>query len=113
MTGAAVDAKLVGGMTSADANAYYQLCIDASKQIMDNTSFSLYQPNPATKAEAAKNYQDMFESASYANPELIYLKPYIDGAANSGQGHVTDFWFYPKQLLLSYSLYVVEMEYHP
>ncbi|MCU0456742.1 MAG: RagB/SusD family nutrient uptake outer membrane protein [Bacteroidales bacterium] len=98
LTGAAVDAKLVGGMTSADANAYYLLCINASKEIMDNPAFSLYMPNPANKAEAAKNYQTMFEYASYANPELIYIKSYIDGAAASGQGHVTDFWFYPKQL---------------
>jgi hypothetical protein len=98
LTGDAVDAGLVGGMTTTDANAYYQLCIDASKQIIDNTTFSLYKPNPANKAEAAKNYQDMFESASLSNPEVIYLKSYIDGNAASGQGHVTDYWFYPKQL---------------
>jgi len=98
LTGPAVDAKLVGGMTTAEANAYYLACIEASKQIMDNTSFSLYQPDPANKAAAAKNYQDMFEFASFTNPELIYIKPYIDGASNSGQGHVTDFWFTPKQL---------------
>ena len=98
LTGEAVDAGLVGGMTTTDANAYYQLCIDASEQIMDNTAFSLYKPTPANKAEATKNYQDMFESASFSNPEVIYLKSYIDGNAASGQGHVTDFWFYPKQL---------------
>lgn len=98
LTGAAVDAKLVGGMTAADANAYYLLCINASKQIMDNPAFALYKPAPANPAEAAKNYQDMFESPSYSNPEMIYLKAYIDGSAASGQGHVTDYWFYPKQL---------------
>jgi len=98
LTGPAVDAKLVGGMTTADANAYYLQCIDASKKIMDNTSFALYKPAPASKEEAAKNYQDIFESASFSNPEVIYLKSYIDGSANSGQGHMTDFWFYPKQL---------------
>jgi len=98
LLGAAVDAKLVGGMTAADANAYYKLCIDASKQIMDNTAFELYKPVPTSKADAAKNYQDIFESASYSNKEVIYLKSYIDGSAFSGQGHMTDFWFYPKQL---------------
>ena len=97
LTGPAVDAKLVG-MAATDANAYYLLCIDASKKIMDNTSFALYKPAPASKEEAAKNYQDIFESAAYSNPEVIYLKSYIDGSANSGQGHMTDFWFYPKQL---------------
>ncbi len=97
LTGDAVTAKLVGGMTTADASAYYQLCIDASKQIMDNTAFSLYMPNQTNKATAAKKYQDMFESASYSNPEVIYLKAYVDGVSQSGQGHVTDYWFTPKQ----------------
>jgi len=97
LTGQAVDEKLVGGMTLADANNYYQQCIDASEQIIANTSFSLYKPDPANKEEAAKNYQDMFESPSYQNPEIIFMKSYIDGSSASGQGHVTDFWFYPKQ----------------
>ena len=105
LLGVAVDAKLVGGMTAADANAYYAMCIDASKKIMDNSSFALYKPAPASREEAAKNYQDIFESPSYSNPEIIYLKSYIDGSANSGQGHVTDFWFYPKQLVY-HTLYV-------
>jgi starch-binding outer membrane protein, SusD/RagB family len=105
LLGAAADAKLVGGMTTADANDYYKKCIDASKLIMDNTSFALYKPNPANKDEAAKNYQDLFESPSYSNPEVIYQKSYIDGSSNSGQGHVTDFWFYPKQLVF-HTLYV-------
>jgi len=105
LAGAAVDAGLVGGMTITDANDYYAKCIDASKQIMDNTQFSLYKPAPANRAEAAKNYQDMFESPSFSNPEIIYLKDYIDGTSASGQGHVTDFWFYPKQLCY-HTLYV-------
>jgi len=105
LLGAAVDAKLVGGMTAADANAYYQLCIDASKLIMDNPSYELYKPAPASVADAAKNYQDMFESPSFSNKEIIYLKAYIDGTSASGQGHVTDFWFYPKQLVY-HTLYV-------
>jgi hypothetical protein len=98
LLGAAVDAKLVGGMTTTDAANYYKQCIDASKLIMDNAAFKLYQPAPASKDDAAKNYQSMFESASYSNPEIIYLKNYIDGSAFSGQGHQTDYWFYPKQL---------------
>jgi hypothetical protein len=105
LTGPAVDAQLVGGMTAADANNYYAACIDASKKIMDNTAFQLYKPAPADRTEAAKNYQDIFESPSYSNPEIIYLKAYIDGSSASGQGHVTDFWFYPKQLCYQ-TLYV-------
>ena len=105
LIGDAVTAKLVGGMTAANATAYYQLCIDASKQIMDNPSFALYKPTPATREEAAKNYQDMFESASFSNPEVIYYVPYIDGTSASGQGHPTDFWFTPKQFVY-HTLYV-------
>jgi len=105
LTGTAVDDKLVGGMTAADANSYYAMCIDASKQIMDNTTFQLYKPAPTSREEAAKNYQDMFESPSYSNPEVIYAKAYIDGSSASGQGHVTDFWFYPKQNVY-HTLYV-------
>jgi hypothetical protein len=106
LTGAAVDAKLVGGMTITDADNYYAQCIDASKQIMDNTAFQLYKPTPASRDEAAKNYQDMFEAPSYSsNPEIIYMKAYIDGSSASGQGHVTDFWFYPKQNVY-HTLYV-------
>jgi starch-binding outer membrane protein, SusD/RagB family len=105
LLGAAVDAKLVGGMTVTDANAYYQKCIDASKLIMDNPAYELYKPAPTSVADAAKNYQDMFESPSFSNKEIIYLKAYIDGTSASGQGHVTDFWFYPKQLVY-HTLYV-------
>ncbi len=97
LAGEAVDAKLVGGMTLADANNYYQQCIEASEQIIANPAFALYKPIPANREEAAKNYQDMFESPSYQNPEIIFMKSYIDGSSASGQGHVTDFWFYPKQ----------------
>ncbi|HLN20592.1 MAG TPA: RagB/SusD family nutrient uptake outer membrane protein [Bacteroidales bacterium] len=105
LAGQAVTDKLVGGFTTTDANDYYLQCLNASKQIIDNTAFSLYKPNPASKEEAAKNYQDMFESPSYSNPEIIYMKAYIDGSSASGQGHVTDFWFYPKQNVF-HTLYV-------
>jgi hypothetical protein len=99
LAGEAVNAKLVGGMTAADANNYYQQCIEASKQIIDNSDFALYKPDPASAAEAAKNYQEIFESPSYSNPEIIYMKSYIDGTSASGQGHPTDLWFTPKQLV--------------
>ena len=97
LTGEAVTAKLVGGMTAADANAYYQQCITASKTIIDNSGKTLYKPNPANPAEAAKNYQDMFETPTMAWDEVIFMKAYIDGSVTGGQGHDIDFWLYPQQ----------------
>lgn len=98
LTGDAVTQKLVGGMTLADANNYYLQCINASKDIIDNSGKTLYKPNPADAAEAAKNYQDMFETPELAWNEVIFMKAYIDGTGAGGrQGHNTDFWFYPQQ----------------
>jgi hypothetical protein len=97
LTGPAVDAKLVGGMTTTDANSYYLACINASKDIIDNSGKSLYKPNPASVAEAAKNYQDIFETPSMAWDEIIFMKAYIDGSITGQQGHDTDFWLYPQQ----------------
>lgn len=97
LTGDAVDAKLVGGMTTTDANNYYLQCINASKDIIDNSGKTLYKPDPANKEEAAKNYQDMFETPTMAWDEVIFMKAYIDGSVTSGQGHDIDFWLYPQQ----------------
>ncbi len=98
LTGEAVIDKLVGGMTIEDANNYYLLCINASKNIIDNSGKQLYKPEPANKAEAADNYQNIFETPSLADVEVIFAKHYIDGVGSSGQhGHNTDYWFYPMQ----------------
>ncbi len=97
LTGEAVSAGLVGGMSASDANNYYQQCITASKEIIDNSGKTLYKPNPADPAEAAKNYQDMFETPTMAWDEIIFMKAYIDGSSSGGQGHDIDFWLYPQQ----------------
>ena len=97
LTGEAVTAGLVGGMTTTDANAYYLECINASKDIIDNSGKTLYKPAPVDPAEAAKNYQDMFETPSMAWDEVIFMKAYIDGSVSGGQGHDLDFWLYPQQ----------------
>lgn len=98
LTGPAVDAKLVGGMTETDANNYYLQCINASKAIIDNSGKSLYMPNPANPTEAAINLQTLFETPSVANCEIIYKKEYVDGVASGQQGHQMDFYGYPMQL---------------
>lgn len=100
LTGDAVTQKLVGGMTLADANDYYLQCINTSKNIIDNSGKQLYKPTPANKAEAAKNYQAMFETPPSADIEVIFKQGYIDGTSISGGGHCTDYYFYPTQTKL-------------
>ncbi|MBN2016253.1 RagB/SusD family nutrient uptake outer membrane protein, partial [Candidatus Dojkabacteria bacterium] len=98
LTGEAVDKKLVGGMTIADANNYYLACINASKEIIDNSGKELYKPEPADRAEAAKNFQTMFETPEAADIEVIFKKGYIDGIPTELQGHSTDTYFLVQQL---------------
>jgi starch-binding outer membrane protein, SusD/RagB family len=105
LTGIAVDQKLVGGMTSADADNFYTQCLDASKQIIDNSGKQLYKPTPANPAEAAKNYQDIFQSPSTADIEVIFKKGYIDGTTTRLQGHCTDVYFNPAQTNGGYIAY--------
>lgn len=98
LTGDAVTAGLVGGMTETDANNYYLQCINASKEIIDNSGRELFKPNPASVEEATKNLQAMFETPEVAEIEIIFKKAYIDGSATSEQGHSTDLWFLARQV---------------
>jgi len=105
LTGDAVDAKLVGGMTIADANVYYNICLASSKEIIDNSGKQLYKATPANRAEAAKNYQDIFQNPATADIEVILKKGYIDGSITRLQGHCTDVYFNPAQTNLGYIAY--------
>jgi len=81
-------------MESADANAFYQAAIDASAAIIGSTRFTLYKPNPATPAEAAINYQNLFLTT---NEEIIFSKAYLDGTTVPNQGHCWDIVYSPSQ----------------
>ena len=48
LIGDAVTQSLVGGMSTTDADNYYQQCVDASKAIIDNSGKALYKPAPAS-----------------------------------------------------------------
>lgn len=85
LAGEAVSQKLVGGMTAADADAFYKECIDASSYLIENSGKSLYRPVPATAREAAANFQDLFLDDK--NEEIIFCKAYLDGTTNTNQGH--------------------------
>lgn len=85
LAGEAVSQKLVGGMTAADADAFYKECIEASSYLIENSGKSLYKPTPGTAREAAANFQDIFLDDK--NEEVIFCKAYLDGTTNTNQGH--------------------------
>lgn len=85
LAGEAVSQKLVGGMSAADADAFYKECIEASSYLIENSGKSLYKPTPATAREAAANFQDIFLDDK--NEEVIFCKAYLDGTTNTNQGH--------------------------
>ena len=95
LEGPAVSQSLVGIPTSA-ASKYYQICIDASAEIMENGPYSLYQPNPGSVEEAAENYRSMFENPNIAPEETILIKGRTIPGANFGNNY--DIWFGPAQL---------------
>jgi hypothetical protein len=97
LAGDAVSQKLVGGMTSADADSYYQQCIDAASQVITNSGKALFKPTPANRTEAAKNYQDLFQTPAAADIEVIFKKAYVDGSTTFLQGHNNDLYYQPSQ----------------
>ena len=97
LTGDAVTQKLVGGWSASDADNYYQQCIDAASAVITNSGKALFRPTPATRAEAAKNYQDLFQTPGAAAVEVIFSKAYVDGTTTFLQGHNNDYYYNPSQ----------------
>ncbi len=93
LSGAAVTAGFVG-MPASEANRYYQICIDASKAVIDSGKYSLYGTNPANREEAQQNYRDLFLAP---NSEYIFWKEYLDGSRVGNQGHSYDTFYSPAQ----------------
>ena len=93
LTGEAVDKKLAK-MENTDAGFFYQECINASLELINNGGFSLYRPNPLNPEEAAKNFQNLFLSS---NEEIIFRKAYLDGTSVNDQGHSWDILYNPSQ----------------
>ncbi|MDR1783079.1 MAG: RagB/SusD family nutrient uptake outer membrane protein [Dysgonamonadaceae bacterium] len=95
LTGEAVTQKLVGGMTLAEANAYYKQCIDASAAIIGSGKYSLVGANPSSVEEAATNFQYLF--LNQPNEEVIFSRAYLDGTTVADQGHDYDIRYSPSQ----------------
>ncbi len=95
LSGPAADAGLVG-LSTSDANGYYQTAIAAAEEVINGGVYGLYQPNPANPQEAAANIQAMFENPNVALSEAIFIKGYAIPGNN--RGHNYDIWFQPAQL---------------
>lgn len=82
------------GMPASEANRYYAECLGACKAILEDPQYALYKPDPASREEAAANYQNLFLTA---NDEIIFGKAYLDGSLVSNQGHSYDAFYSPAQ----------------
>ena len=93
LSGEAVTQNLAK-MEASDAAAFYQACIQASAELINNGGFSLYKSNPANQDEASKNFQNLFVTE---NEEIIFVKAYLDGTSVANQGHSWDIYYNPSQ----------------
>jgi len=94
-SGNAVTQKLVG-LDPSEADYFYGECIAASKKLIDEGGYSLYMPNPASREEAAKNYQNLFMNFP-SGSEIIFGRRYLDGVTRNYEGHDYDVRFTPSQ----------------
>lgn len=69
-------------MEASYAAAYYAKCISASEAIIQNSSFSLYMPNPASVSAAVTNLGTLFTTKQ--NCEYIFGQTKNDGVTTSG-----------------------------
>jgi len=95
LSGAAADQNLIG-MNASLAAGYYEACIDASESLINSGAFSLYKPTPASPAEAAENYRQLFEDPNRSvGSEAIFIKGYA--MQGNKLGHNYQIWFGPAQ----------------
>lgn len=92
LAGKAVDEHLVG-VDAAAAAEWYKTAIEAAELVIDSDRYGLYQPEPATPAEAAENYYKLFTQPNSASPEVIFIK----GVTVKGTGSNYPIFFQPKQ----------------
>lgn len=86
LAGPAADQKLIGGMSAADATFFYEQCIDASAQIINNSGKTLHGGATTDKAAALKAYQEIF--TAYSTDEVLFGRAFVDGSVFSQQGHI-------------------------
>ena len=96
MAGQAVTDKLVG-MSTSDADAFYQQCISASEAIISGSGKVLHGGVQTKRDDAIANYQGIFMHPESAADEVIFSRAYLDGTVYGGQGHCMDIYFAPAQ----------------
>ena len=84
-------------MEASYADAYYQMAIDASKQVIESGLYGLAGENPASIAAARDNFIDLFQT--YNQTEGVFGRSYNIGSQNSGNGNQG--WG-PNQLVTGY-----------
>lgn len=88
------------GIPETEASRFYGMAIEAGNAIISSGRFSLYRANPATPAEAAVNYQNLFMNPRDAySTEVIFSREYLNGAETgiNATGHDFDSRFWPNQ----------------
>ena len=72
-------------MEASYADAYYQMAIDASKEVIESGLYALAGENPGSIQAARDNFVDLFQS--YNATEGIFGRSYNIGSQNSGNGN--------------------------
>ncbi|MCQ2183868.1 MAG: RagB/SusD family nutrient uptake outer membrane protein [Bacteroidales bacterium] len=95
LSGEAVDLGYVGGFSAADADRYFDICIDACQRIIDSKQYELYgNLSPASKEVAIDQISKFFtDPASYK--ESIFIKGYSKVGEDYGTNQ--DNWGNPAQ----------------
>lgn len=93
LVGDAVNQELVG-IAQSDASFFYGEAISASEAIINQSTHTLYMPNPSSPQEAVNNFYELFMSD---NNEIIFKKHFLDGTVNENQGHSYDIFYNPFQ----------------
>lgn len=81
------------GIDQEDADAYYEYALAASEEIMNSSTFSLFDESD----DKVQNYQELFLSAE-GNPEVIFAEIFD----SSDKGHSYDFYNAPDSYKVDY-----------
>lgn len=75
---------------TSNPDKYWKLSLDASKEIIDNGPFSLYQKN----GDRVKNFEEIFQAEGADNPEVIFSERF---SGQGSRGHDWDNWLQPDE----------------
>jgi len=79
----------------SDPDKYWNLSLAASKEIIDNGPFSLYEKN----TDLRQNFEDLFQAEGADNPEVIFAERF---GGKGSRGHDWDLWIQPNEFRCGY-----------